>query len=310
MSDDNINFYSFIKNKKKYHNPGFKKHNMEIPFRSLVIGPTGSMKTNSVFNLMKKMTGTFESIVVCCKDSNEPLYDYLREKVPPEMLIFFENGEIPDIDNFKDCPQTLIIFDDLVLEKDQSKITEFFIRGRKMGEGISMCYLTQSYYDTPKTVRCQCNYTMMKSIPNKRDLHMILNEWSLGTTKEEIEKLYDKALTKETDFFMIDNQTLDKSLKFRRNFASLKLSDIETKQDKSDKSDNKPDKKQKKTINKKVNKEEKGGKASQTEIKRAPRKNNLSENNVINCSCGKTLTKKNYKRHLKSEYHRFHSTNY
>lgn len=304
MSDDNINFYSLIKDKKKYHNPGFKKHKMEIPFRNLIIGPTGSMKTNSAFNLLKKMSGTFELIIVCCKDSNEPLYDHLRKKVPEDMLIFYENGEIPDIDNLKECPQTLIIFDDLVLEKDQSKIAEFFIRGRKCGEGISMCYLTQSYYDTPKIIRRQCNYTMMKSLPDKRDLHMVLNEWSLGTSKEEIEDLYDKALRKETDFFLIDNQTLDKSLKFRRNFTPLRnlhnskkmcVSDIENK----------------KNTKKNTKKEAKGGETSINEIKRAPRQNNLNTaDNMIMCSCGKYLTKKNYKRHLRSEYHDFHSKNF
>ena len=220
-SDKNINFYKLVKGQKKYHNPGFKHHAIEIPFRMLIIGPSGSMKTNSAFNIIKAMNGTFEHIVVCCKSSCEPLYDYLREKIPRSALSFYEGGEIPPIDDFKDAGQTLMIFDDLVLEKDQSGISEYFIRGRKVGDGISLMYLTQSYYDVPKMIRRQCNYSILKQLPDKRDLHTILNEWSLNIDKFALEKLYTRALQAQEDFFLIDNATRDRKLKFRRNLKPL-----------------------------------------------------------------------------------------
>lgn len=224
----NINFYDLIKDKdkKKYHNPNYSQHGIEIPFRMLIIGPSGSMKTNTALNLLKRMNNTFENIIICCKSSNEPLYDYLRKKIPPEALQFYENGEIPDIGDFSDCGQTIIIFDDLVLEKNQNNIAEFFIRGRKCGDGISLCYLTQSYYDTPKIIRRQCNYSIIKQLPDKRDLHAILNEWSLGVDKNELEKMYTDSLIEQEDFFLIDCSQSEcsrtqKDLKFRRNFGNL-----------------------------------------------------------------------------------------
>lgn len=227
-SMSNINFYKLVKNQKKYHNPGYKKHAIEIPFRMAVIGPSGSMKTNSALNILKAMNGTFERVVVCCKSSCEPLYDLLRSKIPSNALSFYEGGEIPDINDFKEAGQTLIIFDDLVLERDQSGISEFFIRGRKVGDGISLMYLSQSYYDIPKIIRRQCNYSILKQLPDKRDLHAILSEWSLGIDKFTLEKLYTRALQAQEDFFLIDNATRDRKLKFRRNLTPLSYVEQQT----------------------------------------------------------------------------------
>ena len=78
------------------------------------------------------MGGTFEKIVICCKSRSEPLYDFLASRIH-EGLQFFEDGEIPPINDFKGCGQTLLVFDELVLQKDQSTIAELFVRGRKLG---------------------------------------------------------------------------------------------------------------------------------------------------------------------------------
>jgi DNA polymerase III delta prime subunit len=158
------NFYQEIPDNliRKYHNPNYAQHGIKIPFRLLICGGSGAGKTNTLLELIKRMGGTFESIVICCKSRSEPLYDFLASKVH-EGLKFYEDGEIPPINDFKGCGQTLIVFDDLVLQKDQSKIAEFFVRGRKLGEGVSCAYLTQSYYKTPKTIRINCNYLILKS---------------------------------------------------------------------------------------------------------------------------------------------------
>ena len=219
---NNINFYDLIKVKKKYHNPNFKKHQIEIPFRMLIIGGSGKGKTNSALNIIHEMSNTFEKIVICCKSACEPLYDYLREKIPDEEnLEFYENGEIPQIEQYSDVGQMLIIFDDLVMKKDQSEIAEYFIRGRKVGGGISCMYLTHSYFLTPKIIRLQCQYFILKKNDDKRDLRMILSELGLGVKITELESMYNKALKKETDYFMIDNKTFDDKYKFRKNITPI-----------------------------------------------------------------------------------------
>lgn len=127
------NFYSVIpkSNKSHYRNPGYARHGIEIPFRMLVCGASGSYKSNFVLNLIFQMNDTFESITLITKNANEPLYNFLRTKIPEEQLHVYEGIEnIPPLDDFNTQHQHLVIFDDLVLEKKQSKVEEYFIRAR------------------------------------------------------------------------------------------------------------------------------------------------------------------------------------
>ena len=66
VKSDMTNFYEqmpaeFI---KKYHSPGFNKHNIKIPFRMGIFGPPGSMKTNTFLQLLRLMKETFNKIVI------------------------------------------------------------------------------------------------------------------------------------------------------------------------------------------------------------------------------------------------------
>ena len=217
-----INFYTKVpdKMKPKYHNPNYEKHYLKIPFRALLLGPSSAGKTNILLNIIHKMSGTFEQIYICVKSANEPLYNYLASKIP-ENLHIFEDGKIPDIKELQDeysKEQILMVFDDLVLEKNQSMIQQYFIRGRKVAGGISSVYITQSYYKVPKTIRIQCNYIFMKSLSSQRDLKMILNEYSLGVDLQTMVKIYKYAVSGDKfNFLLIDTDAPD-SDKFRRNF--------------------------------------------------------------------------------------------
>ena len=219
-----IDYYKRIPKKfnKKYHNPGFKKHGIKIPFRGLIIGGCGAGKTNLLLDIITKMNGTFNNIVICCKSKNEPLYEYLAEKCPS---IVFREGidEIPEMEEFEDAGQSLIVFDDLVLEKDQKKIAEYYIRARKIGDGISCIYLTQNFYKTPKTIRVNCNYIFSKKLSSKKDLSMILDEFSLELDLDTMKQLYTNFTKKKTDFFMIDIENSDLEHKYRHNYSPVIL---------------------------------------------------------------------------------------
>jgi hypothetical protein len=54
-----------------------------VPFRGLVIAPSGSGKGIYLTNLITlfcKGTGTFDHIYIFCKSRDEPLYKYLADK--------------------------------------------------------------------------------------------------------------------------------------------------------------------------------------------------------------------------------------
>jgi len=219
-----INFYNKIPDsiKSKYYNPNYKNHGIEIPFRMLVCGNSGSMKTNFVLNLIQKFHGTFHKIILVTKQPDEPLYRFLQDNVDSEQIDVYSDLEdltsLEELNEEKDI-QYLVIFDDLVLEKQQRKVEEYFIRARKISGGISCVYLTQSYYKTPKVIRINCNYIILKKISSIRDISLILSEFNLGNiSKCRLLEMYEHAINDDpTNFFLID---INKSA-FRKNFLYL-----------------------------------------------------------------------------------------
>lgn len=196
------NFYNLIPKEKGIHNPGFSKHGLEIPFYMLIIGGSGSGKTNVLFQFLQASSGTFQKVVICIKNKEEPLYKLLEDKV--EEIEFYENGDIPDIKEFEQYKSSLIVFDDLVLEKDQSKIMQYFIRGRKFG--ISCIYISQSYYKVPKLIRINCRYIILKKLSSVKDLKLIVSEYNLNYNVDEVLNVYNQATENFEDFLLIDTR--------------------------------------------------------------------------------------------------------
>jgi len=213
-----------------YHNPNYNNHLINIPFRIVVIGASGSGKTNVAVEILRRMNDTFGKIWIVTKNQDEPIYNYLQTRIPPEHLEIREGIEnIPEFDEFDPELQHCIIFDDLVLEKNQKKIEQFFIRGRKIAKGISCLYLTQSYYRTPKVIRLNCNYMILKKLSSKRDLNLILSEVNVGIDKKKLLEIYKYCVDGNfTDFLMIDCDAPQEK-KFRKNF--LEIIETETEQE-------------------------------------------------------------------------------
>lgn len=208
----------------KYSNPNYKKHLMNIPFRSLIVGGSGSGKTTLVMEIISRMPKTFGLIVLCVKDADEPLYKLLRSKLDRDQLHIYENGEVPPPEKYKDYDeQALIIFDDLVNEKDQRPMIEWFIRGRKVGKqnkGFSAMYLTQSFHRCHKTIRLQANYILLKKLSSTRDLTNILDDFNLGISREKLLSLYKEATKDRKDFLMVDIDATPEH-RFRKNFLDI-----------------------------------------------------------------------------------------
>lgn len=196
-----INFYSLIKQKKK-PNPQYIEHKIEIPFRMLICCSSGSGKSNYVMNLLYEMHNTFHKIIIVTK-APEPLYTMLEKKLKDRVEIHYE-GNIPDFSEKLEPDQNgLIIFDDMVLTPDK-RIGEMFVRGRKLE--YSSIYISQSFFGTPKIVRQNVNYVALGRGINKRDLRMILSEYSISLSVNELEQLYFDVTSRAMNFMLIDLQ--------------------------------------------------------------------------------------------------------
>lgn len=209
--------------KTKYHNPNVDAHHLNLPFRMLIVGNSGSGKTTLVLEILHRMDDTFGNIVIVTKNADEPLYKFLRTKVKPEQLQVYEGIErIPDLESYDPEIQHLVVFDDLVLEKDQHMIEEYFIRSRKIAKGVSCIYLSQNYFAIPKTIRLNSIYIILKKLSSTRDLGMILKDFSLGIEKDILIEMYKWATQEKSDFLMVDIDAVPEE-RFRKNFLDLIL---------------------------------------------------------------------------------------
>ena len=168
------NFYNKKEVKKycsKTENPNYDVHHIDTPFRSLVVAPSGSGKSNFITNLITlfcKGKGTYDNIYIFCKCKDEPLYRYLADKSKGLIEVFENLEKLPALNDLNACKQTLIIFDDMVTDiKKHPIISEYFIRGRK--KGASIMFLSQSYYNTPKIIRQNVSYVVILKLGGTRD---------------------------------------------------------------------------------------------------------------------------------------------
>ena len=201
------------------HNPNFKDHKLNLPFRMLIIGGSGAGKTQTLMNLIRVMNGTFNNIHIITKNKDESLYNYLESKVDTGLTITEGIDSAPDLDEFDKKEQSLIVMDDLVLEKNQKQLEQYFIRARKLN--CSLVYLSQSYFGVPKMIRMNLNYVIIKRLNTLQDLFRMMREYSLGVSKDVLVDLYQHSIQdNKQDFLLVDLDSEPKD-RFRFNFLDV-----------------------------------------------------------------------------------------
>lgn len=223
-----INFYDIIGPKytnDNYYNPNVKKGAIQHPARVCIIGTTGSMKTNTCFNIITTCS-CFDKIYLYARDLSEPLYKWLidtMEKEGDDIEYSSEISDIPNLDEIDPTIQNLIIFDDMVCEdlKKQKKLKELFIRGRKIN--CTVIFITQDYFTIPKIIRNQCSCYILKKINNNDEIKSIIKKCGLDKTVSEVVDMYDYATAGQIDSFMIDALNPDPRMRYRKNLIPIEL---------------------------------------------------------------------------------------
>ena len=216
-----VDYYKVMPKKflLKTHNPNYKEHKLNLPFRMLIVGGSGAGKTQTLMNLIRIMNGTFNNIHIITKNKEEPLYEYLESKVDTGLTITEGIDSAPNLDEFDKKEQTLIVMDDLVLEKNQKQLEQYFIRARKLN--CSLVYLSQSYFAVPKMIRMNLNYVIIKRLNTLQDLFRMMREYSLGVSKDVLVDLYQHSIqNNKQDFLLVDLDSEPKD-RFRFNFLDV-----------------------------------------------------------------------------------------
>ena len=179
-----INLDSITNENNKKHNekwPYISDH----PYRILIMGGSGSGKTNTLINLINEQKD-IDKIYLYMRDLSETKYEYLIKKRKdigikhlnnPNAFIECSNtmGDVyQNIDdyNLNRKRKILIFFDDMIADimknkKFQVIIKELFIRCRKLN--ISLVFITQSYFSVPKDVRLISTYYLIMKINNRKE---------------------------------------------------------------------------------------------------------------------------------------------
>jgi ABC-type dipeptide/oligopeptide/nickel transport system ATPase component len=202
-------------------NPHYETHHIKLPFRMIIAGNSGSGKTQTLLNILYNMPDTFDNIWYITKNKDEPLLNFLDDKLKNQGFILDEGIEsLPDLDKMDKEKNNLIILDDLVNEplKQQRPICDYVIRCRK--KSCSFVYISQSFYAVPKLIRDNITYLILKQVSSMKNLTMICRECSLGVDKHLLKKIYDDATQTKQTFLLLDLDG-EPNEKFRKNLDEV-----------------------------------------------------------------------------------------
>ena len=204
----------------KVDNPNYNLHRLKIPFRICIVAPSGSGKTNFLVNLLSLFShnkGTFQTINIITRNKDEPLYRWIQSKT--DQIIIQEGlGHTPKLDDFDKEYNHLVVWDDLVLSKDLTMVENYYIRARKLN--VSVIFISQSFFKIPKIIRNNCSYMILLKLSGNREVNLILSEFGLGITKEELIKIYEYATQEKFSPLLIDMEA-DKGSRFRKGLIDI-----------------------------------------------------------------------------------------
>ena len=214
------------------------------PYRILMIGGSGSGKTNQLINLINKQNDV-DKIYLYARDLSELKYEYLIKKRVDVGIKHVNNSNafikcsstMNDVyENINDYNlsrrrKILIVFDDMIADimtskKFQNKIGVLFIkelsiRCRKLN--ISFVFVTQSYFSVPKDVRLNSTHYLIMKINDRKELQNIAINHSADIDYKSFMKIYRECTRESFNFLTIDTMLpASNPLRFRKKlFASL-----------------------------------------------------------------------------------------
>jgi Tfp pilus assembly ATPase PilU len=221
---DLVNFYSLLPKSKNNDTPkGFKQHFIDKNSRILMIGSSGTGKSNAIMNFIEKTSGEFHDIFICSfSTTDEPLYNFLHQKLPDVKLIN-NIDDVPEVQEFDDKYKNkskLIVFDDFInlSKKEMKKIFDYAISSRKFG--FTCIFVAQSYTAVPKIISRNCNYIFVFKVNDKTSIKRIISNHGLSSIVEPdiIEKYYYYATNKPLGFLLIDLKNSNDNMRFRSGF--------------------------------------------------------------------------------------------
>ena len=214
-----LNLDNIVSNKKKR-----SSEDDDWPFRMLIIGPSGSGKTNTLLHLIDKFH-PIDKIYLYAKDTDDQYLINKREQAAiknlndPHAYIEYSsdmNDVLEDINNYnkKRDKKVLIIFDNMISDIMRSEKFKAIVKEKLR---ISIVFITQSYFRTPKDATLNStHYTLMK-MGNKKELKSIAEENSGHLDFKDFLKIHNYCTKDPYSFMMVDTRPTAR-VTFKKNF--------------------------------------------------------------------------------------------
>jgi len=97
-------------------------------------------------------------------------------------------------------------------------VENYYIRARKLN--VSVIFISQSYFRIPKIIRNNCSYMVLLKLSGQREVNVILSEFGLGVTKDELIEIYKYATSEKFSPLVIDLEA-DSTKRFRKGLLEV-----------------------------------------------------------------------------------------
>jgi hypothetical protein len=157
----------------------------ELLSQYLLVGSSGSMKTNSALQIMLAHGKVWDTFTVFCPSLDEPLYRWLQDYVAEEQRqgrvkwakFCTDLKQLPllqDYEKEKDLNHHVLLDDLMSCSKEDLKLVDpFFMKSRKVG--ITLFVLSQDWTRLPLFWRRNFTYAVFKNI-SARQLRRIAGD--------------------------------------------------------------------------------------------------------------------------------------
>lgn len=200
-------------------------------FRWCISGRSGAGKTYLVVSTLMQTQIRFDHLYLYARDPTQPKYKLLLKWINTLEKNFQEQTgesismvtvvtdphEIIPVDDLDSSIINVALFDDMLMEKNQEEIVNYFVRGRH--RSISCIYLGQAYHMIDKTIRKQCDYFSIFKASSKSELIQLAKDHSLEHDFNEFKEILTKATGGDgCNSLFIDRRTTIDLLMLRKNF--------------------------------------------------------------------------------------------
>ena len=205
-----------------YSNKKFKQLFPFMPtdtFWMLICGNSGCGKTNLLYHMLIKPLLYYDEICLYARNLHQDKYQNLIQKMKElsnktgyEIRNVSDGEIIPVTELEYEDNQKLVIFDDYVCDKNQTKLIDFFMQGRH--KNCSVIYLSHSFFKTPLEIRKGCTHYCLYEPLSSGDATRISSD--LGINKKDLKF----ATRKPYSFLYVDKPRKRISKNFTGNITN------------------------------------------------------------------------------------------